>query len=207
MITYAALNLRKKRFQVGSTTNFPRRQADHLRDKNTIPFLNDLRNHPEDFLWFVSVDDGLDDGLDDRSEEQHYLDFYFGSKWCYNLNPDAVNPPNLTGHKFSEETLTKRSNTRKGNNYGVKGENHPMFGKNHSEESNESNRQSHLGRSWINNGKEERTVIPGSELPEGFVEGRLYSPKGMLWWVNQYGDTTKTMESPGEGWKRGRKWQ
>ena len=204
VITYIPLNIKKKKFQVGSTVDFPRRQKDHFRDKNTIPFLNDLRNHPEDFFWFVSVDDGLDD----RSEEQHYIDFYFGSEWCYNLNPSTTQPPNLTGHTFSEETLKKRSETRKGNNYGVVGENHGFYGKHHSDESNESNRENHLEKFWVNNGKTEKTLPPGSNVPEDFVLGRLPSVGiGKLpWWVNEKGETTRSNTSPGAGWRRGRKW-
>jgi len=202
MITYLALNVAKKKFQVGSTVNFPRRQKSHYRDNNTIPFLNDLRKSPESFFWFVSEDDGLED----RSEEQFYLDFYFGSEWCYNLNPSAVNPPNLSGHTFSKETLEKRSESRKGSNYGVVGENHPRHGKSHTKEANESNRQKHLGRFWVNNGEEEKNLPPESEVPEGFTLGRLFVVGTLPWWVNKNNKTTRSQNSPGEGWKLGRAW-
>ena len=197
--------MRKKKFQVGSTVNFLRRQRDHFRDKNNIPFLNDLRNNPGDFFWFVSVDDGLDD----RSEEQHYIDFYLGSEWCYNLNPSALAPPNLSGHTFSEDTLKKRSETRRGNNYGVTGENHPFFGKSHSDESNQSNREKHLNTFWVNNGTEEKTLCEGSTIPEDFFLGRLLSStlSGYFWWVNKNNETKRSLTSPGIDWQLGRKWK
>lgn len=200
MYTYLAVNLVKKKFQVGSTTDFERRQRQHLRDDNTIPFLNDLRNNPEHFFWFVSTDDGLED----RSEEQFYLDFYTGTPWCYNLNPNSEAPPNLSGHKFKDETLKKRSRSRKGNNYGVVGPNHPFFGKNHTEESVEANREAHLNRFWVNNGIEERSLPEGSEIPEGYAQGRLFILGKLKWWSN--GKTvTRAMECPGEGWTNTRK--
>ena len=200
MYTYLAVNIAKKKFQVGSTQDFPRRQRSHLRDENTIPFLNDLRRNPEEFFWFVSPDDGLND----RSEEQYYLDFYTGSPWCYNLNPNAEAPPNLSGHKFREETLEKRSQSRQGKNYGVVGENHPMFGKSHTEDSIEANRQSHLDRFWVNNGVDEKFLPPGSEIPDGYSPGRLFILGKLKWWSN--GKTvTRAAECPGEGWVNSRK--
>lgn len=44
-------------------------------------------------MWVFVSDD---DGLDTREEEQYYLDFYTGSRWSMNINPDAsANPEAL----------------------------------------------------------------------------------------------------------------
>ena len=118
MITYVALNLTNKKFQIGSTTNFERRCNEHLSGKGDLEFQRSLRKNPQNFWWFVSVDDELET----RDEEQFYLDFYFQSELCYNHNPSASCPPNATGRswKWSEE---KRKNIcGKGNHrYGKKG--------------------------------------------------------------------------------------
>ena len=127
MITYAAINLTNKKFYVGSAQNFASRQKTHLKSSEDYPFQNSLRKDPSNFYWIVSEDDGLDD----RSEEQFYLDFYCGSMWCYNLNPNASCAPSRkgatlavstkkllsdinTGKKLGEETKKKMSNNRKG---------------------------------------------------------------------------------------------
>jgi hypothetical protein len=89
MRTYLALNLKRKKFYVGSTVGFENRQKQHFDDKSTDFFHNDLRREPEAFYWFVSEDDGLDT----RDEEQHYLDFYHGTMWCYNHSENASAPP------------------------------------------------------------------------------------------------------------------
>ena len=96
MITYAGINLRTKKFQVGSTINFERRLSQHLSRDMNPEFNRSLQKNPNEFYWLVSEDDGLDD----RSEEQHYLDFYFGSPWCYNSNPSASEPPYQGGKKW-----------------------------------------------------------------------------------------------------------
>jgi hypothetical protein len=81
-------------------------------------------------------------------------------------------PPNLKGHKFSEETLRKRRESRRGKNYGMVGENHFFFGKSHTKEANQANREKHLGSFWVNNGTSEKLLPKGSTIPEGFSKGR-----------------------------------
>jgi hypothetical protein len=96
VITYIGLNLKTKKFQVGSTTDFERRYKQHL-ERNMNPEFNvPLQKNPEGFYWFISDDDGLLD----REEEQWYLDFYTGSKWCTNINPNAAEPPYHGGSKW-----------------------------------------------------------------------------------------------------------
>ena len=127
VITYAAINLTNKKFQVGSTTDFKRRCKEHHSGKGDLEFQRSLRKDPSNFYWIASDDDGLDD----RSEEQFYLDFYCGTIWCYNHNPNAEAPPSRrgakqsedtkrllselnTGKTLSEDTKEKMSNTRRG---------------------------------------------------------------------------------------------
>jgi hypothetical protein len=127
VITYAAINLTNKKFQVGSTTDFGRRCKQHHNSDENPEFHRALRKDPANFYWIVSEDDGLGT----RDEEQYYLDFYHGTPWCYNLNPSASAPPSRkgatlststkkllseinTGKKSSDETKEKMSNKRRG---------------------------------------------------------------------------------------------
>lgn len=115
MKTYCAIHIPSKKFYIGSSTNFEQRQKDHYRVK-TYPFHRKLNKSPNEFFWFVSVDDGLDT----REEEQFYLDFWFGHPLCWNLSkfagggfgwdhvnnkPGRVNP-NI-GAKRTENTKAK----------------------------------------------------------------------------------------------------
>jgi len=109
VITYLAINTINGRFYIGSTRDFESRRGQHLRCKKNHPFHNALRKNPGAFIWETSEDDS-----DDPILEQSLLDMWFGKECCYNLNPVAGRPPNLKGHKFSEETLRKRSETRTG---------------------------------------------------------------------------------------------
>jgi hypothetical protein len=96
MITYIGLNLKTKRFQVGSTIDFARRYKQHLKNDMNPEFNRALQKDPEGFYWFLSDDDGYSD----RREEQYYLDFYTGSLWCTNINPNATEPPYHGGSKW-----------------------------------------------------------------------------------------------------------
>ena len=96
MITYIGLNLKTKRFQVGSTTDFARRYKQHLKNDMNPEFNRALQKDPEGFYWFLSDDDGYPD----RGEEQYYLDFYTGSQWCTNISSKATAPPYHGGAKW-----------------------------------------------------------------------------------------------------------
>lgn len=119
MITYAAINLTNKKFQVGSTTNFERRCKEHHCEKGNLEFQRSLRKDPENFYWIV----GEDDGLGTRDEEQYYLDFYHGTAWCYNHNPSASAPPSPKGRTWKQRPEKIR-----------RGTNHPSYGKRHKQE-------------------------------------------------------------------------
>lgn len=93
MITYVAINLDTKRFQVGSTLNFERRYKEHCSSDMNPEFNHSLRSNPHRFFWLLSTDDELKS----RDEEQFYLDFYCGTRWCYNINLNATRPPSHLG--------------------------------------------------------------------------------------------------------------
>ena len=88
MITYLGITLNNRKFYVGSAVDFERRQKEHKCDKSNSHFHNTLRKDPDKVYWIASEDDGTDN----RDEEQFYLDFYYGSEWCYNLSSSAYHP-------------------------------------------------------------------------------------------------------------------
>lgn len=118
VITYVAINLTNKKFQVGSTIDFRRRCKEHHNEKGSLEFQRSLRKNPENFYWIVSEDDGLDT----REEEQYYLDFYHGTAWCYNHNPGASSPPSPKGRTWGWAEDKKQGITGAGNHrFGKKG--------------------------------------------------------------------------------------
>ena len=125
MITYVAINLTNKKFQVGSTIDFKRRCKEHHDEKGNLEFQRSLSKNPENFYWIVSEDDGLDT----RDEEQYYLDFYHGTAWCYNHNPSASSPPSPRG-KTWEWSENKRQ--------GITGAGNHRFGKKTSQRQKDS---------------------------------------------------------------------
>ncbi len=185
MITYVAINLTNKKFQVGSTTDFQRRSREHHNSDMNPEFHRALKKNPENFYWVQ----GVDDGLDDRSEEQYMLDFYFGTPWCYNSNPSASEPPSQEGTSWwnnGVEQVKQHESPGKGWEKG------------------------RLGK-WWNNGVENKF---GPECPGiGWAEGRIpteesskrmsASGKGKVWWTNDE-EETRAKECPGKGWYRGR---
>ena len=105
MQTYLAIDLSSRKFYVGSTKNFDRRWRGHHKNTDNLPFQNALRDRPESFYW-VHTDD---DGLDTREEEQFYLDFYYGTPWCYNVSPSTDLPYIATERRseIAQETHQK----------------------------------------------------------------------------------------------------
>jgi hypothetical protein len=85
----------------------------------------------------------------------------------------------LKGRKLSAETIEKRQKNRK---Y-TKGEEHPFHGKKHTE----------AAREKIKEARAEQTNVKG---------GCSYP-----WWVNAQGKRTRSVECPGNGWKRGMTWK
>ena len=186
VITYAAINLTNKKFYVGSAQDFVRRCREHHGTKNENPlFHRALHKNPENFYWIV----GEDDGLETRDEEQYYLDFYHGTVWCVNHNPNASEPPSQAGTKWWNNGIEQVKVFECPGERWVEGR---------------------LG-CWWNNGTENRF---GVESPAGdWVPGRVQIPrtaerqgisgKGNVWWNNGM-TSTRAKTCPGEGWVRGR---
>jgi hypothetical protein len=67
------------------------------------------------------------------------------------------------------------------------------------------------GRKGIKYSEEAKNNISkallGRELTESHRKNIGAARKGMKWWVNQDGQTTPSMDCPGEGWMRGMKWR
>jgi group I intron endonuclease len=90
------------KFYIGSTKDFERRKREHLCSKENYPFQEDLRKNPEAFVWEVYVDD-----LDTNEHEVRLLKKFFFDVRCYNINPCAERPPNVTGRKRWKNELTQ----------------------------------------------------------------------------------------------------
>lgn len=186
MITYFAINLTNKKFQVGSTVNFYRRCKQHHEGKGDLEFQRSLRKNPENFYWVVSEDDGSET----REEEQYYLDFYCGTMWCYNHNPNASAPY----YEWTEERRQKKSQKVTGNKnpmFGKRGEDSPHYGKPRPLEAREK----------IAKGLRGRTVSQETREKQSQVR------QGVLYWVNKEGIIKKSRTCPGPEWQRGMKWK
>jgi hypothetical protein len=84
MFTYLIIDPKSKTHYVGSSTN-TKRPLRHLKGKSCNNRLANITGKRDVFV-FISEDDGLET----RDEEQFYLDFYFGSKWCMNASNTAA---------------------------------------------------------------------------------------------------------------------
>ena len=116
MITYIATNTLTGKFYIGSTTDFEKRKKQHLKSTKNLPFQNALRLNPDAFRW-----EYFEDEHTERTWEQALLDLYCGSKFCYNLNPNVLTPPENKGvnnpnhgKERPEETKKKISKTKQG---------------------------------------------------------------------------------------------
>ena len=101
MYTYLVIDPVSKTHYVGSS-NGTKRPKRHLNGRSTNKRLARITAKRNVFV-FVSDDDGLDT----RDEEQLYLDFYFGSRWCLNGSNTAAGGD---GHgAFARYNKTERS--------------------------------------------------------------------------------------------------
>jgi hypothetical protein len=204
VITYVAINLTNKKFYVGSTVDFTKRQKSHLKSNEDYPFQNSLRKDPNNFYWIV----GEDDGLVTRDEEQCYLDFYHGTTWCYNLNPKAAVSPSplgkggpghhLHGRKQDPEHIARRTAH-------CSGETNPVYGKQWWNDGNDNYALSveSPGEGWTLGGKGLKEPLSGEKNPMYGMSGELSPCYGTKWYNDQV--TEKKFKSdPGKGWVRGR---
>ena len=173
MRTYLAFDLKRKKFYVGSTLRgYRRRQWEHYKEVGDH-FHNALNSRPEDFYWVC----GDDDGLETRDEEQFYLDFYYGTMWCYNKTGKAAG--GTATH--TEEQKRKWSEERRGSG-------NPRHGVEVTAETRQKISEANRGR--------RRTEEQKRRTSE--------SGMGKVWWTDGEKET-KAFECPGLGWKRGRK--
>jgi len=205
VITYAAINLTNKKFYVGSTTDFAGRQRGHLKSKEDYPFQNALRKNPDNFYWIASEDDGMET----REEEQYYLDFYHGSAWCYNLNPNAAVPPSalgtggpdhhLYGKKQDSEYIARRTAH-------CAGETNPAYGKRwwNYDNTNYILSTECPGEGWVLGGRRHDEGKFAGEKNPMFGKSKELAPCFGMRWFNNGVDLVKTFERPGEGWVEGR---
>jgi len=186
MITYLAINLTNRKFQVGSTVNFNRRCRQHHQGKGDLEFQRSLRKNPENFYWIVSEDDGLET----RDEEQYYLDFYHGTVWCYNHNPNAEAPY----YEWTEDRKLLRSEK-------VSGDGNPMFGK-------RGHQSPHFGKPRPAHAIESmRVKLTGREVSQETRDKQSQQRQGDKFWVNRQGQIKRSKTQPGPEWRRGRKWR
>jgi hypothetical protein len=214
MITYLAINLTNKKFQVGSSIQPEVRVKQHLNSKEETPFHRSIRRNPDNFYWVIGTDDGL--GNDDRADEQFYLDFYHGTQWCYNINQFANRGPDRTGQKQPEGWGERHAEKLKGRpNPGVSS---ALKGRVKSKEERKKIGEGNRGKvrtqevkdriaaklqgsSWGSHTKEHRERM--SELHSG-ENNPAYGKKH---WVNESGERRFQAESPGPEWQNGRKWR
>ena len=102
--TYKATNQKNGKWYVGSTTtSLGRRKREHLNSSAHLPFHNALRKDPTAFVWEVL--DETEEEVVTRSHEQYVLDGWWGTEYCYNVNPKATG---CTSEQASERMRSQR---------------------------------------------------------------------------------------------------
>jgi len=214
MQTYLAINLTNKKFQVGSSVQPEVRVKQHLNSKEETPFHRSLRRDQNNFYWIIGIDDGL--GNDDRSDEQLYLDFYHGSKWCYNLNQFASRGPDRTGQKQPEGWGEEHSKKLKGRpNPRVSA---ALKGRVKSEEERKKISGGNKGKVRTQEVKDRiATKLRGTSWGKHSEKHKSHMSRkhsgennpayGKKHWVNEQGERRFQSDSPGPEWQNGRKWR
>lgn len=115
---YIIRNILNNNFYIGSTKNLLYRKNTHFnelrKNKHSNRYLQNAFNKysEENFIFEVIELCEINERLD---KEQMWLDRFFESDICYNINPIADIPPNLKGAKFTEEHKQKISKALIGN--------------------------------------------------------------------------------------------
>ena len=207
MKTYAVLDITDKTFYVGSTKS-DTRPFEHVTKKGHENWrLRQAKAHNHEFFVFVSEDDGLGDK--DRSEEQFYLDFYFGSPWCLNLNKRATGNPqaidDYNGRVKNGEI--PHSHLGRGDiNTWMPEENKKRI-ENGTHNWLKENVDPHVECRRVESIRQANTG-DGNPMRRPEVARKLSQKlKGRTWWVNEQGGIRFSFECPGENWQRGRKWK
>lgn len=135
---------------IGKTNDIVKRRSAHVRDKrpsykrNWILSLANQGLKPE----FRVIAGPYAEELDALREEARLIVFYLDAG-CRLTNTSTTHPESgISGHKHTDETRKKMSESRKGEKhwaYGKKGAEHPAYGCAHSEESRNKTRSKLLG--------------------------------------------------------------
>jgi len=207
MNTYAVVDVTDKTFYIGSTKTKTRPFEHVSKNGHENWRLRQAKSHGHQFFVFVSEDDGLGDK--DRSEEQFYLDFYFGTPWCLNLSDTASGNPGALEEYNRKVSQGELPHSRVGQSY-------------NSESTSKSNKErvENGTHNWLKTNidpevKARRAesvlrVMTGDSNPmknPEVAQKLSQTLKGRLWWVNQQGEIKFSFECPGENWQRGRKWK
>lgn len=106
---YIILNKKSGKFYIGRANNLKDRKTRHIasliRNDHANKHLQRSFNlyGKKHFIWLVAEKCKISIL---RKREQFYLDEYFGSKYCYNINPNSEGG-GFPSRIFSEETLKK----------------------------------------------------------------------------------------------------
>lgn len=155
---------------VGQSKNINKRLKDHICHKNSrfnerdyygkviepFDFYDKENQLNREAYWIKELNPELNI-IRDETDRGKYLSGENNPMYGKNsedyMTPDAIitkrskQSAALKGKHFSEE----HKNNLSIYHADFSGENHPMYGKHHTIESNEKNRQAHLGTKWINN--------------------------------------------------------
>jgi len=186
MITYFALDLKSKKFYVGSTTGSIDERVKNHKKEGKYPFQRALRKRPETFFWIWG-----EDFTENREEEQFYLDFYFGFPSCYNMCPKANTPPFHKGKTRTQKTKDMIAESKRGKSRpdvsqrllknGSPRRKTPLrdeeierfreMAKNRSDEHNKKLAESKIGKRGYTDGVTYKMFFPGQQ-PEGWILGK-----------------------------------
>lgn len=167
-------------------------------NKNSSKLYNAMKKYSVDKFTIEEIDSCPYDQLDDR--ERYWIQKLDSRnpKIGYNIcrgGECGPGGPRFAGHQHSEETKQQMSLSRRGENnpnYGnhrvmpeeekpkhaCPGESNGMFGKRHSEETKQKDREKHLGKIWMTDGKKDVHIQPEGEQAyrlAGYRRGRTFA--------------------------------